>query len=296
MSEFDPRRIASEWHSGQGSALYAYASTDRIPTEDFKDRLVQEIEHSMAGADDRGLDELEYLLMHVEDQHPDRYPGSEMHEAWGTVDKDGNETEFSDDDADIRDLYVDDDVSNARTMNISHEDRVRGIGASVWEGDGAACNECGGMKVEGVCECSMTESEELDEVELGWLRAAADKVKGLAMTDVGGPEGFLSPSDKAQRNGTPSSGKESSEFAAWKAKRRSNESLLRSAVLSILDEMKLSVAGRQHFNFGGGEEVNPDDVAHFLLSKNDVPKPEESGVKAKAKAKPRLKRKSKKTA
>ncbi len=80
MRDFDPNRIASEWHSGQGSALYAYASTDRIPTEEFKDRLVSEIEHSMARADDEGLDELEYLLMHVEEQHPDRFPDSEMHE------------------------------------------------------------------------------------------------------------------------------------------------------------------------------------------------------------------------
>jgi hypothetical protein len=80
MKDFDPNRIASEWHSGQGSALYAYASTDRIPTEEFKDRLVGEIERCMTHADDEGLDDLEYLLMHVEEQHPDRFPGSEMHE------------------------------------------------------------------------------------------------------------------------------------------------------------------------------------------------------------------------
>lgn len=196
MRDFDPNRIASEWHSGQGSALYAYASTDRIPTEDFKARLVSEIERSMVHADNEGLDDLEYLLMHVEEQHPDQFPDSEMHE----------------DDVDAADL---DDKSQW-----------------VREGD-MKCESCGGMKNEGTCECSMSES--------------------VKMT-------------------------------------------LSDAIRQIVNEMKLGVAGRGSFDFGGGSEVDSDDVAHFLLSKNDkenVPEPAKSGVKKKSKVKPT--RKSKKT-
>ena len=180
MRDFDPNRIASEWHSGQGSALYSYASTDRIPTEEFKERLVSEIERSMAHANDEGLDDLEYLLMHVEEQHPDQFPGSEMH-----------------------------------------------------EGD-AQCESCGTMKTEGVCECTMGESAKMT---------------------------------------------------------------LSAAIQQIVYEMKLGVAGRNHFSFGGASEIEDDDVAMFLLSKkksdSEVPA---SGVKEKSKGVPKAKprRKSKK--
>lgn len=242
MRDFDPHRIASEWHSGQGSALYAYASTDRIPTESFKDRLVWEIEHSMANADDEGLDELEWLLMHVEDQHPDKFPGDEMHEVDGM------------------------------------------------------CEACGGMTSEGTCECAMKEAEDLDEIELGWLKQAASKVKDIAMTDVGGPEGILSPSDRAAKHGKTSNGP-SNDFKKWQQKRaQKSESTLRAAIQNIVSEMKLSVAGTNPFGFGGAEEIDDEDIAHFLLTKKDaskdVPAPPKSGVKAKAKP---GQRKSKKT-
>lgn len=347
----DPNRIAAEWSSGKGSAMYAYAVTDTIPTEEFKDQLVQEIESTMAGADDRGLDELELLLMHVEEQHPDRFPGSEMHET----------DEYLHDSGDWRaQANAELAKQGLRLGSLGKGEPgwyvtvvVDGEPLKVWatdepeddldEGDGL-CSECGGMKSEGVCECTMSESdrepstydyddremsidqkrsaaaeksrrdarkspydnpswrstEDLDEVELGWLRAAADKVKDVALTDIGGPEGFLSPADKATAHGKPR-GKdaESDEFRSWKSKRAKNESPLRGLVLAILDEMKLSVAGRGHFDFGGGEEVSPDDVATFLLSKKPEPAPSApaSGVRPKkAKAKPKLKRKSKKTA
>ncbi len=136
MRDFDPNRIASEWHSGQGSALYSYASTDRIPTEEFKERLVSEIERSMVHADDEGLDDLEYLLMHVEEQHPDQYPGSEMHE------------EDSSDAADMDDKGQWYDASSEKEN------------PAMKEGD-AKCENCGGMKVEGMCECMMGESAKM---------------------------------------------------------------------------------------------------------------------------------------
>ena len=204
MRDFDPNRIASEWHSGQGSALYSYASTVRIPTEDFKSRLVSEIERSMAHADDEGLDDLEYLLMHVEEQHPDQFPGSEMHE----------------DDVDAADM---DD--KGQWYDASSEE--------IHEGD-AKCESCGTMKVEGVCECAMGESAKMT---------------------------------------------------------------LSAAIRQIVSEMKLGVAGRNHFSFGGASEVEDEDVAHFLLSKKktDSEAPA-SGVKEKAKGVPKVKpsRKSKK--
>lgn len=140
MRDFDPLRIASEWHSGQGSALYAYMSTDRIPTEDFKDRLVSEIERAMAHADDDGLDELEYLLMHVEDSHPDLYPNDEMHEEVVYE----SETEPSD--VDGKDQWYD---ATSEKEN-----------PAMKEGD-SKCEACGGMKTEGTCECSMAESAKM---------------------------------------------------------------------------------------------------------------------------------------
>ena len=211
MRDFNPQRIASEWHSGQGSALYAYASTDRIPTETFKDRLVSEIERAMAHADDNGLDELEYLLMHVEDSHPDLYPNDEMHEE---VVYEGPEA---------ADTY---DKSQWCDVKPEEDDRA------VKEAD-AKCEACGGMKTEGTCECSMAESAKMT---------------------------------------------------------------LSNAVRQIVHEMKLSVAGRSPFHFGGASEVDADDVSLFLLSKEkakEAPDPPKFGVKAKAKAKPV--RQSKKT-
>lgn len=317
MRDFDPLRIASEWHSGQGSALYAYASTDRIPTEQAKDRLVSEIERAMAAADDEQLDELEYLLMHVEESHPDQYPGSEMHEA------DDEESATKDDDSDWK----------PGKFLPKSEKKVQ------WEGDGMTCESCGGMTSEGSCDCSMAEgdepstydydgsgmsldakrsaaaergrkdarpyvdynkkpTEDLDEVELDWPKQAASKVKDVAMMDVGGPKGVLTPAERASQHGKPN-GKESDPYKVWKQKRsaRKAESVLRQAIASILGEMKLSVAGRNHFDFGGAEEMNVDDVAHMLLGKKDsAPEAPKSGVRAKE-AKPKAsKRKSKKTA
>lgn len=138
---FDPHRVASEWHSGQGSALYAYSSTDRIPTEEFKSRLVWEIEQSMDHATDEGLEDLELLLSHIEEQHPDLHPGSEMHEAWGGIDASGEESWSEDeDDADIRDLYTHGDAKDPKADRKDEQ--------------GAMCEACGAA----VCECSMSES------------------------------------------------------------------------------------------------------------------------------------------
>jgi len=303
MRDFDPNRIASEWHSGQGSALYAYASTDRIPTERFKDRLVSEIERAMEHADDEGLDELEYLLMHVEESHPDLYPNDEMHEEVVY--------EMESPDAAGRNnvkKWVD-------VEQVDEGDKKCPCGRPGCDCD--ECNECGGLKSEGTCECSMVEADrepstydhddkemsldakrsaaaeksrrdakksrydqvDIDEADIGgWLKKAAGKVKDIAMTDVGGPEGVLGKSDRAQKHGKAKGG-ESDAFRAWKEKRaQRGESVLHATIDKIVREMKLSVAGRSHFDFGGGSEVDPDDVAHFLLTKKDVEEPK-SGVK-----------------
>lgn len=269
MRDFDPHRIASEWHSGQGSALYAYASTDRIPTETFKDRLVHEIERAMAHADDEQLDELEYLLMHVEESHPDLYPEDEMHEQV---------------------VYEGSDVADEDDKGQWYDSTSEKENPAMKEAD-TTCEVCGGMKTEGTCECSMTESEsgyeddgDLSENDFAaWLKKTASKVKDVAMTDVGGPEGFLAPSEKTQRHGKASKGGESDDFRAWKEKQRKSESLFRQAVFQIVREMKLGVAGINPFGFGGGSEVDDKDVAHFLLKKkDDTSKEPEKKEKAKS--------------
>ena len=318
MRDFNPHRIASEWHSGQGSALYSYASTDRIPTEDFKDRLVWEIEQSMAQADDEGLDELEMLLMHVEEQHPDQYPGSEMHEvedvrdcikscqakdkgrkmatfdpesvyeaadegicygcgkedghdgpcvpdyeedeqvneAWGTVDKDGNEEWYS----------ADDDVDFDKCEKCDKKDCKC---SSVNEAD-SMCEMCGGMKNEGTCECAMAEAD-----------------REPSTYDYDDREMSLSQKRSAAAERSRKDARKSSyDDPNWKP---TAESTLRTAIQHIVSEMKLSVAGPNPFGFGGAEEVTDDEVAHFLLTKKDAskdaPAPPKSGVKVKPKRK-----------
>lgn len=256
MRDFDPRRIASQWHSGQGSALYAYALTDRIPTETFKDRLVWEIERSMAGANDEGLDELEWLLVHVEDQHPDQFPGDEMHEA-----ADEEEVKGSDDS----------DWKPGKILP-KPEKKFR------WEGDGMTCEACGGMTSEGPCECAMAEADREPSTYDYDNSGMSLDAKRSASAEKSRRDARKSPYDDPE----------------WKP---TAESTLRSAVRSIVAEMKLSVAGPNPFGFGGAEEMDDEDIAHFVLSKKDaskdVPAPPKSGVKAKAKAKP-TKRKSKK--
>jgi hypothetical protein len=300
---FSPNRIAAKWSSGKESKMYQYAVTDTIPTEEFKNQLVHEIESTMAGVDEHGRDELELLLMHTEEQHPDQYPGSEIHET----------DEYLHDPSDWRaQANASLAKQGLRLASISKGESgwyvsvmIDGEPCKVWatdependldEGVGL-CSECGGMKSEGTCECTMFESEELDEIELGWLRAAADKMKDVALTDIGGPEGFLSPTNKATTNGKPSNKfRTSNTKRTQKTKQIKNESPLRDIVLAILDEMKLSVASRGHFDFGGGEEMSPDDVASFLLSKKPESAPA-SGVRKKEKIKSNIKKKSKKTA
>jgi len=252
MRDFDPHRIASEWHSGQGSALYAYCSTDRIPTEEFKERLVSEIERSMAQADDDGLDELEYLLMHVEEQHPDQFPNSGMREAWAILDKHGNEQWSDDDDADIRDLYVD-----PAAFNDSPGGDICKVCGSVGcdciiakpkakQEEDSFCEICGGN--EGVCECTMTEED------------------GDECPECGGPPGSHDPRCPLKNE---------------------SKSSLRLAVARIMKEIKLGIAGRGSFDFGAKDDDEDDDVATFLLHKKEkeaekeAPPAEKSGTKLK---------------
>lgn len=47
---FDTFRTASEWHSGQWSALYSYSSTGEIHGEDHKDDLLREIDSCLSRA------------------------------------------------------------------------------------------------------------------------------------------------------------------------------------------------------------------------------------------------------
>lgn len=296
MRDFDPIRIAGEWHSGQGSALYAYASTGRIPTEEFKDRLVNDIERSMAHADDEGLDELEYLLMSVEEQEPERsmFEGDGMCSECGGMKTEGT------------------------------------CECTMKEAD--ACNECGMTE----CQCEMAEGVldavkgMFSKKQPAEAPAAAPKKNAptggtMAQAKVSGPikafhqslkQAQKSLGDLAQEVSDPKAMdqlewllKATKQILAamdrmpeltkdaWAGVRESKDSerTLRDAVSEIVKEMKLGVAGRGHFDFGGAEEMDADDVAHMLLTKKPeekAPEAPKSGVRSKAKAK----RKSKKTA
>ncbi len=282
MRDFDPQRIASLWHSGQGSALYAYASTDRIPTDDFKDRLVWEIEKSMSHADDSGLDELEYLLMHVEEQHPDQHPNSGMHEAWGRVDPGtGEEVWSDDDDTDIRDLYL-----SPEAFNDSPKGDICKVCGSVGcdcitakpkvkKEEDMYCEVCGGEK--GLCECAMVEAEPAPAIEssfrsavLGIMKEALDD--GTECPECGGPVGKHDPK-------CPNGGESMAESES-----------LRTIINSVVKEMKLGIASRGMFDPGQKDDPEDDFVTNFLLAKKDkdkeaekkkVPDDKKSGTKLK---------------
>jgi hypothetical protein len=68
--DFDPFLVASEWHNGQWSALYSYASTGQVHGEDHKEALLSEIdsclESNVVIGDDEDLAELELLRYTIE--------------------------------------------------------------------------------------------------------------------------------------------------------------------------------------------------------------------------------------
>lgn len=71
ISEEEARKIASHWHEGQWSGLYAFASSGTI-----QDRLTTEIEACIVYEQDQGLatadffgDELNSLLEYVRGQN-----------------------------------------------------------------------------------------------------------------------------------------------------------------------------------------------------------------------------------
>jgi hypothetical protein len=62
--DFDPIRVASEWHSGQMSALYSYCSTGKIHSLSHRVELLDEIEIARGatyGATSEEVAELEQL-------------------------------------------------------------------------------------------------------------------------------------------------------------------------------------------------------------------------------------------
>jgi len=287
MRDFDPQRIASLWHSGQGSALYAYSSTDRIPTDEFKDRLVWEIEKSMAHADDDGLDELEYLLMHVEEQHPDRYPDSGMHEAWGRVDPGtGEEVWSDDDDADIRDLYLSpeafEDGAGGDICRVCGSVGCDCITAkpSAKKEEAVYCEVCGGEK--GLCECQMNEVEPRVMRQESSLRSAVLRIVKEALDDA-------DDGDKCPECGGPP-GKHDSKCPNDDSNMdESAIAMIKDAIGAVVKEMKLGIASRGVFDPSQKDDPEDDFVANFLLSKKDkdkeaekkAPDDEKSGTKLK---------------
>ncbi len=63
---------------------------------------------------------------------------------------------------------------------------------------------------------------EWDEPDGGWFDNVLSKAKAVAMTDLGGPEGFLSPADRIHKNAGPKKGP-SDEFKKWQEKRNKKQ-------------------------------------------------------------------------
>jgi len=159
---------------------------------------------------------------------------NEIDEAHGWIDpKTGQEVWADEDDADIRDLYLDPEAFNDSPHGKlpSKDDFI--VAKPKREAD-LSCEVCGGMKNEGTCECAMTEGDPADEDE-SWLSHIASKVKKLAMKDVGGPQGVFTPSVSVKKKGGPSQ-----EFLKWQAKqsKQANESVLRRAIMKIVCEVR----------------------------------------------------------
>jgi hypothetical protein len=91
MRDFDPFKVASEWHSGQGSALYSFSSTGAVHDQEHKDRLETEIEQALIQAkksksfSSEDLEELEMLLYHVKDEPLSEGNGSSIKQALGEM-------------------------------------------------------------------------------------------------------------------------------------------------------------------------------------------------------------------
>ncbi len=177
----------------------------------------------------------------------------ELEEAWATIDPvTGDETWHSKDDDELADLYAVafDDSSQPSSPK---DDRIVAKSRLKQEGDSES-----------------------------WLDHIVSKAKKLALTDVGGPEGVLTPIDRVAQNSTPKT-RRGDDFKKWKSKQHANEVLLRSIVHNTLREMKLGVAGGGHFDFSQKDnDDDDDDVTSFLLSKkkeDEAPSPEKSGTK-----------------
>lgn len=56
----DPVHIASEWHNGQWSALYSYASTGMIHSEEHRLDALWEVERELERFECMGAEEMEY--------------------------------------------------------------------------------------------------------------------------------------------------------------------------------------------------------------------------------------------
>jgi hypothetical protein len=88
ITDLDARRIASEWHGGGGSALYAFASTGAIDTAYWSHSITDEIWRCLRNdVESRSLEEqipalrdLTALLAYV-DHHAERGPVA----GWGKL-------------------------------------------------------------------------------------------------------------------------------------------------------------------------------------------------------------------
>lgn len=65
---------------------------------------------------------------------------------------------------------------------------------------------------------------EIEEADGGWFDNVLSKAKEVAMTDIGGPEGFLSPADRVSRNVRPKKGP-SSDFLKWQEQQKKKKSV-----------------------------------------------------------------------
>ena len=248
MRDFDPFKVASEWHSGQGSALYSFSSTGAVHDQEHKDRLETEIEQALVQAkksksfSSEDLEELEMLLYHVKDEPLSEGNGSNLRNALGEI----SVTSESDSES-----YV--------------------------ESQTEACNECG--MSEGHSDSCSHNSDDKDDYSDDNEDALSKRLHWNEVSDYDGLP--LNESSMFNRFNTLVGHRPDGTFD----NRNSESSKLRAIVKKNVIEMKLSIAGPA---FGGAQIEDPDDEEQdrkVTTTKKKVPAPKSSGTRLKSKTK-----------
>lgn len=286
MRDFDPFKVASEWHSGQGSALYSFSSTGAVHDQEHKDRLETEIEQALVQAkksksfSSEDLEELEMLLYHVKDEPLSEGNGSNLRNALGEI----SVTSESDSESyvewdDIDELWYvmkgDKAIGSWSDKESAYEqlNREKNVNESQTE----ACNECG--MSEGHSDSCSHNSDDKDDYSDDNEDALSKRLHWNEVSDYDGLP--LNESSMFNRFNTLVGHRPDGTFD----NRNSESSKLRAIVKKNVIEMKLSIAGPA---FGGAQIEDPDDEEQdrkVTAAKKKVPAPKSSGTRLKSKTK-----------